>query len=66
MTRSTADNPDVYHKSNGNPVTYDYREDGYYVVVDNITGQVVQISDTTNPLWKDQMTNQLVKPMESR
>jgi RHS repeat-associated protein len=63
MTRTTAYNPKVYNKANGNPVTYYYRQDGNYVVIDDVTGQLVQISDTGDPDWIDQMTNQTVQPV---
>jgi hypothetical protein len=53
MTRSTLDNPSIFNKANGNPVTYYYTADGYYVVIDNVTGELVQVSDQTNKLWQD-------------
>jgi len=62
-TRSTANNPNVYNRANGNPVTYYYRSDGHYVVIDDITHQVVQVSNTHNPGWIDEMTN---KPITRR
>ena len=62
FTRSTTDNPSIYNWANGNPVTYYYRSDGQYVVIDNITGQVVQVSNTFDPHWIDPMTNQEIHP----
>ncbi len=59
-TRSTEDNPNVFNRANGNPVTYYYRSDGHYVVIDNITHEVVQISDTNKPNWIDNMTNERI------
>jgi Colicin E5 ribonuclease domain len=49
LVRNTSDNPSVFNQANGNPVTYYYRSDGNYVVIDDITGQVVQVSDTFDP-----------------
>jgi RHS repeat-associated protein len=53
----TRSNPNIVNRANGNPVTYYYRSDGYYVVIDDVTGQVVQVADTINPNWIDEMTN---------
>ncbi len=39
------------NKANGNPATAYFNQDGSYVVVDNITKQVIQISDKLDPLW---------------
>jgi hypothetical protein len=62
----TLKNPNITHMVDGNPgnpVTNYYRADGYYVTVDDVTGEIVQISDTTRP-WKDQMTNDWVAPIK--
>lgn len=37
------------NKANGNPATVFYKQDGSYVSVDNITRNVIQISDSNNP-----------------
>lgn len=60
----TRSNPTIINRANNNPVSYYYRADGYYVAIDDITGQVVQISDTMNPLWKDEMTNLPITPIK--
>ena len=53
--RDTVNNPHTMrasrNKANGNPATAYYRADGSYVVVDDITGEVVQVSDRTKPRW---------------
>lgn len=54
--------PSIIHHANGNPVTYFYRPDGHYVVIDDITGEVVQVSDTFDAGWIDAMTNATVSP----
>lgn len=46
----------------GEPATYYYRKDGHYVVRNNRTGKIVQISDTNDPQWIDETTNQPVYP----
>jgi RHS repeat-associated protein len=56
-------NPLIVNRANGNPVTYYYRQDGNYVVIDNITGRVVQVSDTKDPAWIDEMTNLPIQPI---
>jgi len=53
--------PSIVNRTNGNPVTYFYRSDGYYIVQDDITGQIIQVSDTLDPLWVDEMTDQAIK-----
>jgi hypothetical protein len=37
--------------NNNPPATVFYREDGHHVIVDDITGEVVQVSDRTDPKW---------------
>ncbi len=59
----TRSNPNIKNRSNGNPVTYYYREDGSYEVIDDVTGEVVQISDTKDPTWKDEMTDAPIEPI---
>ncbi len=54
----------IVNRANGNPVTYFYRKDGYYVVIDDLTGEVVQVSDRFNPNWIDKMTNAVVQPIQ--
>ena len=60
----TRSNSNIVNRANNNPVTYYYRADGYYVVVDDITGQVVQISNTNDVNWIDEMTNSIVQPIK--
>lgn len=38
------------NKATGNPATAYFRADGHYVVRDNVTGQLVQMSDTRMPI----------------
>jgi RHS repeat-associated protein len=59
----TRKNPGILNRATGNPVTYFYRADGYYVVVDDISGEIVQISNTFDPNWIDEMTNAPVTPV---
>lgn len=37
------------NKANGNPATAYFNEDGSYVVRDDATGELVQMSDRTDP-----------------
>ena len=39
------------NKANGNPATVHYLEDGNYVVVDDVTHDVIQVSDINDPNW---------------
>ena len=52
--------PNIINRATGNPVTYYYRSDGYYVVVDDVTGEIVQVSNTLDQNWIDEMTNDVV------
>lgn len=51
--RSTVDNPFTTrtstNKATGNPATVFYTERGAYVIIDDVTNAVVQISDNINP-----------------
>jgi hypothetical protein len=49
------------NKANDNPATVYYRSDGHYVVRDDITGVIVQISDTKRAEWIDPF-NEPIKP----
>jgi D-hexose-6-phosphate mutarotase len=40
------------NRATGNSTTVYYNKDGSYVIVDNGTGKVVQISNRNNPNWK--------------
>lgn len=52
----TVNNPfqtrESINKSTGNLATVFYNEDGSYVIIDNITDEIVQISDRFDPNWK--------------
>ncbi len=50
------------NKATGNSATQYYRSDGYYVVRDDVTGEIIQVSDRTDPDWKDSLTNKPVEP----
>lgn len=53
--QSTVDNPYTTRKATnrttGNDATAYFNKDGSYVVIDNGTGKVVQISNKNNPNW---------------
>lgn len=53
--QGTVDNPhttrDSTNKANGNDATAYYNEDGSYVVVDDETNEVIQVSDKNDPNW---------------
>lgn len=55
--------PNIVNRANGNPVTYYYRADGHYVVIDDFTGTVVQVSNTYDPRWIDEMTDNPIHPI---
>ncbi len=48
--------------SDGDPATNYYREDGHYVVRNNRTGKIVQVSDQRVPDWVDETTDQPIHP----
>ena len=54
LIRDTVDNPfttrQSINKATGNPATVFYTEQGSYVIADDITNEIVQISDNINPL----------------
>ncbi len=39
----------IKNKAHGNPATAYFNQDGSYVVRDDVTGELVQVSDRTNP-----------------
>ncbi|WP_156934293.1 colicin E5-related ribonuclease [Paenibacillus zanthoxyli] len=41
----------ILNRTTGNDATAYFNKDGSYVVVDNGTGKVVQISNKNNPNW---------------
>ena len=53
LLNNTVDNPYTIrismNKATGNPATVFYTQRGSYVIVDDITKQIVQISDNINP-----------------
>lgn len=51
------------NRATNNSATYYYRPDGHYVVIDDVTGEVVQISNLNDPNWIDEMTNQPITPI---
>jgi filamentous hemagglutinin len=42
----------TFNRATGNPATACYATDGSYIVRDNVTGKVAQISDKFDPTWK--------------
>jgi RHS repeat-associated protein len=50
-------------KRTNQKVTYYYRSDGHYVVQNDITGEILQVSNTTNPNWIDPLTNLPIGPI---
>lgn len=54
MIRDTVDNPftirNSINKATGNSATVFYTERGSYIIVDDVTNEIVQISDNINPL----------------
>jgi hypothetical protein len=51
--RNTIDNPHTTRRSTnqatGNPATVYYNKSGGHVIIDNITKEVIQVSDNINP-----------------
>jgi hypothetical protein len=47
----------------GNPATYFYRTDGHYAVIDDVTGEIIQVSEIGNSNWVDMITNQPIQPI---
>ena len=60
LVRDTVDNPyktaTSTNKATGNASTVYYTKEGAYVTVDDITKEVVQISDRFDPFWKPDST----------
>ncbi len=50
--------------SNGNLATAYFNQDGSYVVVDNITHEVIQVSNRFDPKWIPD--NTIVNPYEPK
>ena len=44
------------------PATVYYRLDGHYVIVNDISGEIVQLSDRKDNGWIDEQTNQEIAP----
>ncbi len=57
LVNETVNNPyttrEALNKANGNPATAFYNKEGQYVVRDNKTGNIVQISDKSRPFSPD-------------
>ena len=53
LIKNTVDDPytirTTINKATGNAATVFYNEKGAYVIVDNVTKEIVQISDNINP-----------------
>jgi len=53
--KDTVDEPhttrDSENKANGDSATAYYNEDGTYVVVDDVTNEVIQVSNKNDPNW---------------
>lgn len=61
----TASTRDTRHNINSvvtdqGPATAYYRADGHYVVQHDITGEIIQVSDTSNPNWFDDILKQTI------
>jgi len=46
----------------GDPATSYYRSDGHYVIRNDRTGEIIQVSNLNDPGWIDPLTNQPVRP----
>jgi predicted double-glycine peptidase len=62
----TAPTQDHRHNRDGSqndePATVYYRNDGHYVVCNDLTGDIVQVSDTHDPNWIDPFANPIKSP----
>lgn len=61
IVKNTVDNPYTTristNKASGNPATVYYTKQGSYVIVDNVTKAIVQVSDNINPItWAPDMS----------
>lgn len=43
--------------STNNNATIYYRNDGHYIILDDVTGDIIQVSDTNDANWLDEGTN---------
>jgi len=56
-TRDERFDPITHQKVDQGPATMYYRSDGYYVVRNDETGEIIQVTDTTDDGWIDPTTN---------
>ena len=57
-----ADTAKTINKATGNTATKYYNSDGHYVVRDDVTDEIIQISDRNEPGWIDDLTDKPIKP----
>ncbi|MBO1348474.1 MAG: hypothetical protein EBE86_014270 [Hormoscilla sp. GUM202] len=62
-TAATRDNRyNIDGTQKNEPATVYYRSDGHYVVCNDLTGDIVQVSDTNDPNWIDPFGNIIGSP----
>jgi WXG100 family type VII secretion target len=61
-----ADTGTAVDRSTGDPATVYYGEDGHYVVRNDVTGQVIQVSDRNDPNWVDDTDPSNPRPITPR
>jgi len=66
--RNVLDKPyttrNALNKANGNPATAFYNANGHYVIRDNLTGRIIQISNKFDYYW--QLDNSIINPYNPR
>jgi hypothetical protein len=62
VLNNPADTAKSVNKATGNTATRYYGSDGHYVVRDDITGEIIQVSDRLDLGWIDDLTHQPVYP----
>jgi hypothetical protein len=63
-TQDTRNNP-LINGRNNQPATVYYRSDGHYVVKNDITGEIIQVSKRSDSKWIDPFGNQ-IKPINKQ
>jgi RHS repeat-associated protein len=64
VIRSPALTKSALVRRTGDPATIHYRSDGYYVIRNDVNGDIVQISDRNDPNSIDDTTNSVVRPIQ--
>jgi hypothetical protein len=59
-----ADTAKTINKATGNSATKYYNSEGHYIVRDDVTDEIIQVSNRNDSHWIDDLTNQPIKPRQ--